>query len=265
MPAEVCVAWTPIYTCDLTAISPVVTGQALRAAVEVLDSLTGHRFGGCQLSIRPCRRSCYGESWTSLSQLWWEYGSWPRPLFYNGVWMNVTCGTCQGGCACTPLSEVWLPNNVTSVDQVKVDGVVLSPTAYRLDNFRVLTRIDGGVWPLCNELNRADTEVGTWSVTATYGEPVPTLGQLAVGELMCELVNLLTGNKACSLPTPIQTLVRQGVTMNFIDPNTVFDHGRVGLYLSDLFIQTYNPNALQAAAQVFDVDNMSSFRITGTA
>lgn len=264
MVAEVCTTWTPVYTCDLTGVSPVVTGQALSAAVEVLDALTGRQFGGCQTTIRPCRRNCLGTNWPNVLG-WWEWGSWPRPLFYNGVWYNITCGTCVGGCACTFLSEVRLPAVVQSIDEVKVDGVVLDPSLYRLDDFRTLVRLGGSTWPICNELNYADTEVGTWSITATYGLQVPTLGQLAVGELMCELVNLLTGNAKCSLPTPVQTLVRQGITMNFLDPNTVFDHGRVGLYLSDLFIQTYNPRSLPAAAQVFDVDAINNFRITGTA
>lgn len=267
MTVETCTAWTPILTCDLSSMSPTVTGAALQAATDVLDSLSGHRFGGCQVSIRPCRRECSGMSWGILSGTWWNFGYWPRPLFYRGVWSNITCASCpDGSCACTALSEVRLPAVAASVQSVKVDGVTLvKDTDYRVDNFRTLVRLGGAVWPICNELTLDDTHVGTWSVTATYGETPPQIAQLALGELTCELAKLLSGNTDCKLPTPVQTLVRQGVTMNFLDPNMVFAQGRVGLYLCDLFIETVNPKRLLQAAQVFDVDGMNRHRITGTA
>lgn len=259
------IVWPFVSFCDLTGESPIVTGAALAAASEVLDALSGRQFGECQLVIRPCRSECSGDTWRFIDRSWWEYGQWPRPLFYNGVWYNVTCGACSGHCSCTELQEVRLPDNVITIDEVKVDGVVLDPSAYRVDNFRILVRIDGGTWPICNELNNADTEVGTWSITATYGKAVPQLGQIAVGELMCEFVNLLTDNGKCKLPMPTQSLVRQGITMNFLDPTTIFDNGRVGLYISDLFVTTFNPKRIMQAAQVFDVDAMQRHRIVGTA
>lgn len=210
-------------------------------------------------------------SWNALSDglvlgSWWQYGTYPRPLFLNGVWLNLTCGNgcADDSCSCSYVSEAILPEPVTSVTQVKVDGVVLSSTAYRVDDFRKLVRVDGGQWPLCNDLTKDDTQTGTWSVTVQFGEAVPTLGQLALGELACQLAKLLSGNPDCELPSPVQQLVRQGVTMNFIDPNEIFKHGRVGLYLSDLFISTFNPSGLVARSEIYDIDGGSSFRITGT-
>lgn len=209
----------------------------------------------------------WGGSWDSyVLGGWWQYGTYPRPLFFNGVWYNLTCGSgcADGNCSCSYVSETMLPEPVVSVDQVKVDGVVLAPTAYRLDDYRKLVRTDGSQWPLCNDLNLADTQVGTWSVQVTFGEPVPTLGQLAVGELATQLAKIIDCNEDCELPQPVQQLVRQGVTMNFLDPNKVFADGKVGLYLCDLFVSTVNPHSLISRSEIFDIDG-SNYRITGTA
>lgn len=267
-----CQAWPVIWgNCDLTGISPAVTGVAVQAASEILWAFSGRRYGVCRLTVRPCPRECLGMPWgawggSGVFGTWWEYGTYPRPLFFNGVWYNLTCGNgcADGNCSCSFVSEALLPEPVVSVESVKVDGVILSPAAYRVDDYRRLVRVDGGQWPVCNDLNRADTEVGTWSVTVSFGEAVPTLGQLAMGELACQLARLIAGNEDCELPQPVQQLIRQGVTMNFLDPTKVFSDGKVGLYLSDLFISSVNPAGLTSRSEIFDIDS-SSYRITGTS
>lgn len=253
--------------CNLTGVSPEVTGLALRAASEVLWSLSGRRFGVCQLTVRPCRRECFGDVWGFPWGNWYEWGVWPRPFFYSGVWYNLTCGNgCGGSCSCTPISETYLPDPVSSVVQVKVDGQILPTDAYRVDDYRKLVRTDGGIWPWCNDLNLEDTQPNTWSVTVRFGEEVPTLGQLAVGELACQFAKLIAGDDDCALPKPVQQLVRQGVSMTFLDPNELFANGRLGLYLSDLFITTYNPHGLGSRSEVYDIDaGGQDYRITGTS
>ena len=261
-----CAAWPVQWgNCDLVSLSPAITGVAVQAATEVLYALSGRRFGTCQLTVRPCRQDCSGMPWTPWGGgNWWEWGSWPRPLFYQGVWYNIACGSCRTGCSCNYVSEALLPNPVSAVTQVKVDGVALATTAYRVDDWRTLVRTDGGIWPLYQDLTKDDTQVGTWSVTVQFGENVPVLGQLAVGELACQFAKLLTGDDDCSLPKPVQSIVRQGVTLNFLDPNQVFANGRVGLYLCDLFITAENPHGLPERSQVYDVDK-PMYRITGTS
>lgn len=254
--------------CDLTSISPAVTGAALTAATEVLYALSGRRFGVCQLTIRPCRQDCFGDVWgwgTMGAGAWWQWGMWPRPLFYQGVWYNITCGQCISGCSCQYISEARLPSPVQTVTQVKVDGVVLSPTAYRVDDWRKLVRTDGNVWPICQDLSKDDTQVGTWSVTVQFGEDVPKLGQLALGELACQFAKLLSDDETCTLPKPVQSLTRQGVQMNFLDPNQIFADGRIGLYLCDLFLTTENPYHLPMRSRVYDVDGSGDgYRVTNT-
>lgn len=249
-----CQTWPAVITCDLTAYNATVTGVALQAATEILYGLSGRQFGTCQMTIRPCRRSCFDTMWPWPGN-WWMWGQWPRPLFYNGVWYNLTCGSCPGNnCSCNVIDEAQLPSPVLSVDQVKVDGTVLATSAYQLRDYRYLQRIDGGNWPLCNNLALADTQTGTWSATVTIGEVVPELGQLAVGELTCQIAKLLSNDVSCMLPKPVQQIVRQGVTLSFLDPNEIFANGRIGLYLCDLFITTVNPHGLMERARAYDPD-----------
>jgi hypothetical protein len=265
---EPCTGWDqPIWTCALDPAAQAVTGTAVQAASDVLYALTGRHLGACTLTIRPCRQSCFGGSWP-YAGYWWEMGVYPRPVFYSGVWYNITCGGCgSGGCSCSVVEEALMPAPVANVSQVLIDGVILSPSAYRVDDSRLLVRTDGGKWPTCNDLTKDTTQVGTWSVTLSVGETVSTLGRMALGELATEFTKLLACNEECMLPRPVQQLVRQGVTMNFLDPNAVFTSGRLGLYLCDLFISTENPHKLTQASTVYDVDAWSggqSWRITNT-
>lgn len=259
-----CGGWdSPIIVCDLTG-SAAVSGYALEAAAETLYALSGLQFGLCTVTVRPCRRDCYGTSWP-WGGTWIEFGTWPRPMFFDGVWYNVVCGSCASDCSCATLSEVKLPRSVHDVVEVKVDGTVLSDTAYDLQWTSagpLLVRVDGGQWPVCNDFRLTDDQVGTWSITARYGRPLPRLGQLALGELTCEYVKALTNDPMCGLPPNVQSVVRQGVTIELVDPNTVFESGLIGLRLSDRFIRTYNPGGLQESSKVYDVDG-PSFRLTG--
>lgn len=258
-----CAAWDPIWCVDLPTGSEAISGHMIQAATELLWAKTGMQFDACQLTVRPCRRDCFGQSWP-FDQSWWEINTWPRPVFFNGNWYNITCGNCGDNCSCSRVEEVLLPGPISSIDEVKVDGVVLtSGVDYRLDDWRKLIRLGGEIWPICNDLNLADTEEGTWSVTATWGTPVPTLGRLAVGELALQFIYACLGMDCCILPQTVQQLTRQGVSIEFLDPQMVFESNRVGLQMSDMFISTYNPDNLRAQSTVYNIDSPRP-RITGT-
>lgn len=261
-----CASWTPIWTCALPVGSEAVSGAAVSMATEVLWAMSGRRFGLCTLSIRPCRRNCYGASWWSTGN-WWEYGTYPTPLLQGGLWYNITCGggSCVNNCSCSRISEVALPGPVKAITQVKVDGAALTKNVdYRLDNHYLLVRLGGFEWPLCNDLNKLDTEIGTWVVNFTVGEDVPPLGQMAVGVLGVEFIKALLCNSDCALPKPVQSIARQGVNVTFLDPNEVFADGRTGLYIPDLFVNTYNPNKLKRRSRAYDVDNLVNYRHLNT-
>lgn len=257
-----CADWPVTWTCDVAALNPAVTGIAVSMATEFLWAATGMRFGTCEVTLRPCRRECQTGSFYDDFGPPWAAQSYPQPALIGGLWFNLVCGSCAGDCSCTPVSEVRLPAPVASIVEVKVDGTPLVTGAYRVDNNRLLVRTDGGEWPRCNDLNLDDTEVGTWSVTAAYGEALPEGASLAVGQLACEIARAADGGD-CKLPAGVQQLVRQGVTISYPDVGELFRQGRTGLYLVDMFIATWNPYNLKQRSRVYNVDR-PSVRRAGT-
>ena len=251
-----CDVWPVTWTCDLTAEQIAVTGMALEFASNTLWALSGRQFGLCTVTLRPCRRDCYGTSWPFGGDGWpssYAGQTYPTPYWHNGQWFNLACSGCTTDCSCSVVSEFVLPAPVHQIVEIKVDGVAVTGSAYRLDDSRIVVRTDGGEWPICNDLSKNDTEVGTWSVTARYGQPVPASASIAVGQLACEIVKAITGED-CTLPQPVQSIARQGVNLTFLDPNEVFAERRTGLRLTDMFISTFNPNGLQSRSRAYDID-----------
>ena len=260
-----CTPWDVIWpeSCDLSTASPATTGYAVQAATEVLWSLTGQHFGLCTVTLRPCRRECSevpwpGTQWPAIS----PGQTYPMPTWINGEWLNLTCGVCLQGCSCATISEAVLPAPVYDIVQVMLDGSPMVTGSYRVDDYRLLVRIDGDTWPVCNDLTKNDTEVGTWSVTARFGEPPTALASIALGELACEFKRALAGED-CQLPQNVQSLVRQGVSITFADPNQALELGLTNLRFTDMFIRTYNPGGLRSRSRVYDIDG-PGFRLTGT-
>lgn len=249
-----CSDWPVTWTCDVETLNPAVTGVAVSMATEALWALTGMRFGTCEITLRPCARSCGDQGFFDDFGPPWQAGwSYPQPALIGGLWFNLGCGSCSGDCSCSTVSEVVLPAPVNTVVEVLIDGTPLVTGAYRVDNHRLLVRTDGGVWPTCNDLSKDDTEAGTWSVRATYGEALPDGAALAVGQLACEIAKAASGGD-CKLPAGLQQLVRQGVTISYPDVGELFRQGRTGLYLVDMFVATWNPSGLRQRSRVYSVD-----------
>lgn len=256
-----CESWTPIFSCALPTGSEAVSGIAVAAATEVLWKRTGQRFGLCTQKLRPCASDCFDNAFPNgIIPFSLRY---PFPYNYRGLWYNLGCGGCPGSCSCTIIHEAILPAPVANITEVKVDGVILAPSAYRVDDQRLLVRLDGDPWPVCNDLNHDDTEIGTWSVTAQFGEVIPQLGLAAVGELAMEFIKYLMCDDSCSFPTAVQSVQRQGVSMSFFDPDRIIGEARIGLFMCDLFVETWNPSRIQRPARVFDVGGRT-FRRAGT-
>jgi hypothetical protein len=139
---------------------------------------------------------------------------------------------------------------------VKVDGAIVPPASYRVVGDEVLRRIDGESWPRSQNLDIADTEPDTFSVTFTYGREVPIAGQRAAAALACQLglaLNPATADK-CKLPKRITSITRQGVSWTVIDPWEFLDKGKVGIYDVDVFLAGFNPNRLQRRAVALSPD-----------
>jgi hypothetical protein len=261
-----CQSWPVIWPggeCDVRLLTGAaeVTGSAVAAASEVLYHLTAQRFSTCEVKLRPCRQSCFpGFPWNT----WWEFGTYPTPYWWNGTWYNLACNSCPNdSCSCVSLEETTFPGPIYDVTEVKLDGIILEKNVdYRVDDYRKLVRLGGNLWPFCQDMNLEDTEANTWSVTALYGIPVPTLGQLANGELASEIVKYLLCLE-CQLPQGVVDISRQGTSMTVANISDLFNTGFIQLRMCDLFIKTANPNHMQARAAVYDLDG-PQHRAVGT-
>lgn len=141
------VCWPRPLTACCTALTPgpeapperlALIEQVMRLANEILHAFSGRQFGLCPVTYRPCRDDCARES-----RIVWDYtpgGGLVEPRLDGGKWFNNICGTCVTDCSCTEVCEVTLPGPVESVVSVTIDGQVLDPGEYRLDNHRKLVR-----------------------------------------------------------------------------------------------------------------------------
>jgi hypothetical protein len=234
--------------CQIDGASPEVTGRAVLAATEVLWAATGRRFGLCPITgLMPCPDNCEASGP-------WVTSGWPNPSLVGGRWFNLGCGGCATGCSCNTRSQFTLPYPVTSVTRILVAGTPLATGAYQLENYRHVVRVDGGYWPECND--------GSWKVDVLAGNAVPALGLLAAAELACEMVKACTPGQQCRLPARVQSITRQGISQTFLDPQSFFEEGRIGLYTSDLFIQTFNPSGLKSRPIAMSPDGPHHRRVT---
>lgn len=216
--------------------SDAAKARALALASQTMRLLTAFRVGGCAVTVRPCMAGCTEQTWRT-SPVAGFYGSTPWfPVQLGGQWLNIACG-CSGGCSCSRVSEVRLHGIPGLITEVKVDGSPLAESAYRLDG-GLLVRMDGGSWPLCQNLDAPDSEDGTWSVSYIPGAQVDRTGAVAAGLLAGEYVKVCAGGD-CDLPKTVTQLVRNGVSMTMAPG--AFPNGKTGIQYVDAYLERWNP------------------------
>lgn len=155
-------------------------------------------------------------------------------------------GRCGGHCD-ELASSLDLGPGVVTVDEVLVDGAAV--TAWTLADDRWLLRDDGQGWPSCQDITEPATETGTVQVTYRSGVAPPLAGEAAAGALACELAKA-RADQACQIPAKVTSIVRQGVSMEILDPTALLEDGRTGIVAVDLFLQAVNPERHVEPARV---------------
>lgn len=209
--------------------------KAATSASQLLYELSGRQFmGACERKVRPCRTGC-GCGWQVLSRghvIGWEGDSW----------------YCDSNpCGCSSLSRIKLAGYpVRSITEVKIDGVLIDPSQYRLDERRYLTAMNGSRWPSCQNLDLDDTESGTFSITYEYGQTPPLFAKDAAGQLACEIFKSCAGLE-CALPVGTTRVTRQGITIErtFFQRDIATGLWRTGMSAVDGFLNAINPHGLQ--------------------
>lgn len=245
---ECCSGLDPAY--DLT--------DAIQFASEILYRYSGRQFPGeCERTIYPCSGSncgCCAAAWRA-GDWWWQfnpYPAWPVPNGSGDGFVNI--GACSNRCS---LDRVKLPATVNEIVEIIIDGDILDPSAYKIEAYRWVARVDGGKWPCSNNLIGEPGDDGVWTITYSYGKPVPAGGRIAASKFACELAKSHCGADNC-LPERLKSLSRQGVEMVFPDPLDFMGKNEVGIYEVDLWLYSVNPSGLKRRSRVHRPDRKQS-------
>lgn len=256
---DICATWVDAADhcapCDDYAFDPAVLEDWDLVASQVLWNLTGRRWSGiCTDTIRPVS-ACGCVAWSAS---WWPTGSSGSAgvLELEGgggleLEGDPDSGGALCGCGSWGLSELILPGYpVVDVLEVKIDGQVVDPARYRIDDHQRLvyqpdTTVTGErrSWPCCQRLSRPAGEEGTWTVEYQWGQEPPLGGVKAAAALGCQLaLSCLPvdspGYRACRLPKRATSITRQQVAVALADPLALFPEGLTGLPEVDLWVSS---------------------------
>jgi hypothetical protein len=181
--------------------------RAASLASATLTRLTAGRVGDCPVRLRPApQNGCAAISWPYVA------GSVVGPA-YGGFAFSLWRGR-------THPRELELPGPIYSVEEVKVDGVVVPEADYEVHNRTLLvyTGDDYDGWPAWQDLYLPTTEVGTFEVTYLNTAPVDSVGAYAAGVLALEFAKACAGgpNAKCRLPGNVTTMVRAGLAIDMV-------------------------------------------------
>lgn len=221
---------------------------ATQYATMVLWAATGRRYGLCEITVRPCGRTCQN---CPQGYQYDGYGGTWMPYIWNGVWRNCWCG--GEVCTCEPACQVYLPGPVDSIVEVRVGGESLpaSGGAYFVLDQQFLVRVDTAeCWPECSDQSLAPGDTEAFEVTYLRGNQVPAILQTAAGTLAGEYVKACQG-QPCRLPGRVTNIARSGVSVNMVDVDTLLASGLTGILEVDQVIIALNPYRLKGRTRFY--------------
>jgi hypothetical protein len=213
----------------------------LNLATDILWASTGRRWRGSGRTAEVVLRAAPPRA----GEPGWPYSkSWGRCACFEGyggagfLWLHGIRDHHE------PMA-IRLPHpDVTAVTMVAVEELPFD--AWRLDG-SWLARTDGAGWQMCRDRTL---------VTYNYGIDPPPAGRLACVELAVEFGRASADDpdQACRLPQRVQSVTRQGLTYEAIDPMEFLPEGLTGLTAVDMWIRSVNPYGRKAAATCWSPD-----------
>lgn len=182
-----------VCACDLDAIDDAeLIDDMIDQASDMLSMATGGIVSGiCQRTVRPV--ALCGEEYDPFYPTYRQYPlrDWRRQF---------------GG-----LNSIPLRAQNPDIVSIHIDGAVISPSDYGLLEGKYLFRRSAD-WPTVNDLRKADTQVGTFSITYRFGRAPDRLARMACIELACELIKDAKG-KPSGLPRGVTSANIQGASI----------------------------------------------------
>lgn len=218
-----------------TAAGEDLVYLAEQYAAASMRSLTLNRVGGLPRTVMPAGRTC--TSPTMRRDMFY-----PAPYYPSAA--SLKACNCSLFCGCADIASVLLTAPVGDILEVQVDGVILDPSEYRVEDGDRLIRNNGAAWPACAGKN--------FTVTYLNAHKVDALGAYAGGVLAWEFLKSLTSAKNCRLSARATSVSRQGINME-LAPG-MFPDGTTGLEEVDVYLRLWNPAGLKHAPGVYSID-----------
>lgn len=217
-------SWPVDWPADHTFDTPEEKAQQRLAeayATSTLRALTLYRVGGESIAVAPHAPACAHDTTRIVFLLPDEH--------YRG---------------CREAPHVLLDAPVGSVEEVRVNGAVLPPESYQIEDGNKLVRTDGKPWP--------STHGWDFIVKYTNGHPVDIMGRHVAGILASEWLKAIRGDRRCRLPSGVTNIARAGVTMEV--KADMFADGLTGINEVDHYVRLWNPHGLRSRPGVYSVD-----------
>lgn len=227
-----CDPWPVVWPCDVATVDPELLDAAQSLAQQLLWSLSGYRIGVCD----------YTEAFRSTMSEWCGFPY----KDVNGNWRNN--GRTGGECCRVLLTH----RPVQSITEVVDGGVVLAATDYALEGSWLRRR--GTCWSTSFPCD--DPQL---TVTYRAGVPIPAGTGAAVGEVGCEYLAALQGG-VCRLPSRATSITRQGVTVTLDTSVDYIDRRRIGLPITDAWLESVAGSGPRVASRVYSPDLPRGFR-----
>lgn len=159
---------------------------------------------------------------------------------------EATIWPCMAGCCldhpydCAPCIrgsvirlDGYRPRDIT----VTIDGVVVDPDSYRVQG-GMLIRTDGEAWPRRNNFGIGD---GVETIVSyTHGAEPPIELKIAAAALACELKTACDDPSNCAVPSRVQSISRQGVSMTLMDLQMLFATDKTGIPAVDYALDAHS-------------------------
>lgn len=231
-----CDEWPIVWPCPTDGIDPELLDAAQSLAGQLLWSMSGYRIGVCT----------YREAFRPAS------GGWCGAPYKdsNGYWRNG--GRAGGECCRVLLTH----RPVEAIETVVDGGEPLTADQYRLEGSWLRRR--GACWTTSGPCDDPDL-----IVTYRAGVPFPPGTGAAVGEVACEYLTALTPGSGgqCRLPSRATSITRQGVTVTLDTAAEFVDRGRLGLPVTDAWLEAVRGAGPRVASRVYSPDVARGIRV----
>lgn len=216
-------AITWITASELPSSGSPYAQEAAQFASWILYKLTGEKYPGIRTSTEWL--GVRGAEPTACSTFT-DYGDF--------TWVSRINGS--------PYKTIKLRGQpVVSITSVEDSNGLVDPAAYTLVNHASIMSVANPGWDAYNGI----------VVTYQHGTKPPAAGKTAAITLAEQLILAIDDDESCKLPRNVQSITRQNISMQLLDPLQFLENGRVGLYEVDLFIAAANPNKSKKRARVF--------------